>query len=140
MSSSDVEIEERLSRSLRAWAGHLPEEPPVPWRSVHASAVRSKRTATRHRYGTLGLAASIVVVAVTTLLWASPSAGARYDQGGQPSAGAAAGQRMTAANGAGLPQSGHWVVTNSAVSARMPAFPDPYAVVPSSSQEAQSDD
>lgn len=73
MSDSVVDIEALLTRSLYALAAEVPDRPPVRW-----SAFVSAPSAPRHRWRTaVAVAASVVLIALGTVLWASPSAGAR---------------------------------------------------------------
>jgi hypothetical protein len=100
VSSQETEIEERLSRSLHIYASGIPDHPPTPWASAQGDAGCARSRAHHHLYGALGLAASVVLVVIATLLWASPSAGARYDEGGHRSVTITAAPDLT-----GVPQS-----------------------------------
>jgi hypothetical protein len=79
MRPSAHEVEERLSESLHGFVGGVPDRPPVPWSTAHAGAASQLTHPLPHRYAALEAAASVVIVAIATLFWASPSAGARYD-------------------------------------------------------------
>ena len=71
MNHSVADVEERLRHSLRSFVSEVPDHSPVPWPSFVAATTR-----TRHRLrGLVGVAASIVLVALATLLWSTPSAG-----------------------------------------------------------------
>ena len=74
----DTDIEARIARIVATprLPGAMTEPPaarraPQPTRTVHRR---------RARYGAIGLVASAAVAVITTLLWASPSAGAPPDQ------------------------------------------------------------
>ena len=74
MSHSVAEVEGKLKRSLAAFVSDVPDHPPVAW-SAFVSAPR----APRHHWRRLaGVAASIVLITLATISWASPSAGERY--------------------------------------------------------------
>jgi hypothetical protein len=73
VNNPEVDIEERLTSSLYALAAEVPDRPPIRW-----SAFVATPAAPRHRWRTaLAVAASMVLIALGTVLWASPSAGAR---------------------------------------------------------------
>jgi hypothetical protein len=73
MSHPYADVEERLKHSFHALASEVPDQPPAPW-----STFASPSTPSHHRRALVGVAASIVLVALAVVLWASPSAGARY--------------------------------------------------------------
>jgi hypothetical protein len=75
---TDTEV--RIARIIAT-----PRPTPTPSASTEPPARRAPQwTTTAHRrrarYGAIGLVASAAVAAITTLLWASPSAGAPPDQ------------------------------------------------------------
>lgn len=71
MNHSVADVEERLRHSLHSLVSELPDHPPAPWPSFVAATTR-----TRHRlHGLVGVAASIVLIALATILWSTPSAG-----------------------------------------------------------------
>jgi hypothetical protein len=74
MSPSHTEVEDRLTRSYRAFVADVPDRPLVPW----STFAMTSNTPNRHWRRIIGTAASIVLIALATILWASPSAGARY--------------------------------------------------------------
>lgn len=74
MSHSSSDVEERLKHSFRIFVSEIPDQPPTPW-----STFVSPATTSSHYWRTLvGVAASVVLIGLAMLLWASPSAGARY--------------------------------------------------------------
>jgi hypothetical protein len=74
MSPSHTEVEDRLTRSYCAFVADVPDHPLVSW----STFTMTSNTPNRHWRRVIGTAASIVLIAVATILWASPSAGARY--------------------------------------------------------------
>lgn len=71
MNRSVADVEERLRHSLHSFVSEVPDHPPAPWLSFVAATPR-----TRHRWhGLVGVAASIVLIALATILWSTPSAG-----------------------------------------------------------------
>jgi hypothetical protein len=77
MRPSHTEVEERLKNSFRAFASDVPDHPPVPWSTFATTSV----TPSRHWHRIIGVAASIILIVLATVLWASPSAGLRYHRG-----------------------------------------------------------
>lgn len=75
--SSGNEVEERLTIALHGFAETVPDDPPVPW----SAFVKTPRGPRHHVARLIGAAASVVLIAVATILWAAPSAGARYHAG-----------------------------------------------------------
>jgi hypothetical protein len=74
VSHSYADIEDRLKHSFHVFVSEIPDQPPAPW-----STFASTPSASIHHWRNLvGVAASIVVIALALLLWESPSAGARY--------------------------------------------------------------
>jgi hypothetical protein len=74
MSPGHAEVEESLTRSYRAFVADVPDDPPVAWSSFATTADGR----TRHSHRIMGIAASVVLIVLATILWASPSAGAHY--------------------------------------------------------------
>jgi hypothetical protein len=73
MSHSVADVEDRLRHSLCAFVSGVPEHPPVAWPTYVAATKR-----TRYRlHALVGVAASIVLIALATVLWSTPSAGDR---------------------------------------------------------------
>lgn len=71
MNQSIAEVEERLRDSFHSFVSEVPDYPPAPWPSFVVTT-----TKVRHRlHGLVGAAASIVLIALATLLWSTPSAG-----------------------------------------------------------------
>lgn len=77
MSLSQNDVEERLTLALHGFAETVPDHPPVPW-SVFLKASSGPK---HHVARAIGAAASVVLIALATILWAAPSAGARYHGG-----------------------------------------------------------
>jgi hypothetical protein len=78
MSLTQGQVEERLIHAFHEFAEVVPEHPPAPWSTVLAAS----RGPRRHVSHLIGVAASVVLIALATIVWAAPSAGARY-HGGQ---------------------------------------------------------
>jgi hypothetical protein len=74
MRPSYTEVEGRLARSFDAFVADIPDHPPVAWSTFSAAPARRNH----HRQRILGIAASVVLIFLATVSWASPSAGARY--------------------------------------------------------------
>jgi hypothetical protein len=74
MSPSYTEVEDKLTRSYRGFVADVPDHPLVSWSAFTVTS----NTPNRHWRRIIGTAASIVLIALATILWASPSAGARY--------------------------------------------------------------
>ena len=74
MSPSYTEVEDRLTGSYCAFVADVPDHPLVSW----SAFAMTSNTSSRHWHRIIGTAASIVLIAIATILWASPSAGARY--------------------------------------------------------------
>jgi hypothetical protein len=74
VSYSYADIEDRLKHSFQVFVSDVPDQPPVPW----STPVSTPSPSIHHWRNLVGVAASIVVIALALLLWASPSAGARY--------------------------------------------------------------
>ena len=72
----DGDAEVCLTRIIATPRAGAMAPPPARRAPQWTGAARRRRT----RYGAIGLAASAAVAVVTTLLWASPSAGAPPDQ------------------------------------------------------------
>jgi hypothetical protein len=74
VSHSFSDVEERLKHSFHIFVSEVPDQPSTPW-----STLASPPTTSSHYWRSLvGVAASVVLIALAMLLWASPSAGARY--------------------------------------------------------------
>ena len=74
MSPSYTEVEDKLARSYRALVDDIPDQPPVPWSNFSTTP----GAIGRHRQRIVGIAASVVLIVLATVLWSAPSAGARY--------------------------------------------------------------
>jgi hypothetical protein len=72
----DPEAVARLTRIIATPCPGATAAPPVRWVPKWKWEARRRRT----RYGAIGLVASAALAVITTLLWASPSAGAPPDQ------------------------------------------------------------
>lgn len=77
MSLTQGQVEERLIHAFHEFAETVPASPPVPW----STALTASRAPRRHLSHLIGVAASVVLIAVATIVWAAPSAGARYHGG-----------------------------------------------------------
>jgi hypothetical protein len=74
VSHSSSDVEERLKHSFGVFVSEVPDQPSIPWLTFV-----SPTTTSSHQWRTLvGVAASVVLIALAMVIWASPSAGARY--------------------------------------------------------------
>lgn len=74
MSPSYAEVEDRLRRSYCAFVADIPDHPLASWSAFTMTSDKPSR----HRHRVIGVAASVVLIVVATISWASPSAGAHY--------------------------------------------------------------
>lgn len=74
MSLSGNDVEERLTFALHMFAETVPDDPPVPWSEFSKTSSGPRH----HLARVIGVAASVVLIALATILWAAPSAGTRY--------------------------------------------------------------
>jgi hypothetical protein len=77
MSLSERQVEERVTCALHDFTEVIPDVPPTPWSSVERASFAPRR----HTARLLEIAASVIVVALATIVWADPSAGARFHGG-----------------------------------------------------------
>jgi hypothetical protein len=74
VSHSPSDVEERMKHSFHVFVSEVPDHPPAPW----STYISSPNPSSHHWRTLVGVAASIVLIALAMFLWASPSAGARY--------------------------------------------------------------
>lgn len=82
MTVSHGEMEERLIHALYVFAEAVPDSPPEPWSTTWISPPTSAPASRRHFMPFVGVAASVVLIALASILWADPSAGAGYHGSG----------------------------------------------------------
>jgi hypothetical protein len=74
MNLSELDVERRLTVSMHAFVAGVPDTPPLAWGTLRMA----DRVQHRHLVRTMGAAASIVIIAIASLFWTTPSAGARF--------------------------------------------------------------